>query len=87
VSNYEVEYSYAGDCNRISQGNIVRTTGGTNSTYNITGLQGGYLNYSITLVAANGTGRGPPYTDYARTRSTGVYGAECMVVVVVYVNA
>ena len=74
----------------------MQTTGGTNSSYNITGLQGAYLNYSITLVAVNGTGRSPPYTDFARTRSTGVcvecmivviYVHECMVVVVIYVHA
>ncbi len=75
ISYYEVTYSYAGECSGISDQNSIRRVDGTNSSYNITGLQA-YLNYSITLVAANGTGRGPPYTDYARTRSMGVYGVQ-----------
>ena len=80
VTEYKVEYSYAGECDGISQDSTVQTTGGANSSYNITGL-GAYLNYSITLVAINYTGRSPPNTVFARTSSTGIYG-----VVVVYVN-
>ena len=71
VSNYEVQYSYAGECDIIWRGSTIRTTGGTNSSYNITAL-GAYLNYSITLIAVNDTGRSPPYTDFARTRPTGL---------------
>ena len=74
VSNYEVQYSYAGECDIIRRDSTTRTTGGTNSSYNITGLHGANLNYSITLIAVNDTGRSPPYTDFARTRSTGVCG-------------
>ena len=73
VTEYEVWYYYAGECNRIWQGSTIWTTDGSNS-YNITGL-GAYLNYSITLVAVNGTGRSPPNTVFARTRSTGM---ECL---------
>ena len=94
MSNYEVQYSYAGECDSISRGGTTWTTGGSNASYNITGLHGAYLNYSITLIAVNDTGRSPPYTDFARTRSTGtclwsahavlivVYVHECIVVVV-----
>ncbi len=87
VSIYEVEYSYAGDCheNAISRDRVMQTTGGTNLSYNITSLPGAHLNYSITLVAVNGTGRGPPNTDYATTRSMGACGVH--MVIVVYVNA
>ena len=71
VSNYEVQYSYAGECeNIIGQDSTIWTDGGTNS-YNITGL-GANLNYNITLIAVNDTGRSPPYTDFARTRPTGL---------------
>jgi hypothetical protein len=75
ISYYEVTYSYVGECSRISDQSIIRRVDGTNSLYDITGLQP-YLNYSITLVAVNGTGRGPPYTDYARTSSTGACGVS-----------
>ena len=73
VSYYEVKYSYAGECNRIWRGSRIQRVDGANSSYNITGL-GAYLNYSITLVAINDTGRSPPYTVFVRTRSTGM---EC----------
>ena len=71
VSNYEVRYSYAGECNSIWRGSTIWTVSGNNSSYNITGL-GAYLNYSITLIAINDTGRSPPNTVFARTRSTGI---------------
>ena len=87
MSNYEVQYSYAGDCDIIWRGSTIQTTGGTNSSYNITGLQGAYFNYNITLVAVNDTGRSPPYTDFARTRSTGVCVCVEGTIVVVYVKA
>ncbi len=76
ISCYEVTYSYAGECSSISDRTITRGVDGTNSSYNITGLQGAYLNYSITLVAVNGTGRGPANTDFATTNSMGVYGVR-----------
>ena len=77
MSNYEVQYSYAGECDIILREGIrstTQTTGGTNSSYNITGLHGANLNYSITLIAVNDTGRSPPYTDFVKTRSMGVCG-------------
>lgn len=70
VTSYEVKYFYAGECIEVGQRNTILRVGGTNSSFNITGL-GAYLNYSITLVAINDTGRSPPNTDFAITRSTG----------------
>ena len=74
VTEYEVEYSYAGECSEISNDIITDTVGGSNSSYNITGL-GEYLNYSIALTAINDTrtGRSPPNIKFAVTLPTSTY--------------
>ena len=70
TSNYEVTYSYVGECTRTIGRSSTMIVDGTNSSYNITGL-GAYYNYNITLIATNGTGRSPPHTVFSKTSSTG----------------
>lgn len=74
VTEYEVEYFYAGECSEINNDIITETVGGSNSSYNITGL-GEYLNYSIALIAINDTrtGRSPPNIKFAVTLPTSMY--------------
>ena len=72
VSHYEVRHSYVGECSEISREEVLKMLDGANSTHNITGLEP-YLNYSITLIAINGTGQSPPNTVFVVTRSTGTY--------------
>ena len=71
VTEYEVEYSYAGECTEINEGITTETVSGSNSSYNITGLEE-YLNYTITLTAINDTGRSPPNIKFAVTRQTSI---------------
>jgi hypothetical protein len=66
VTEYEVEYSYVGECSEINQNIITVVVGRSNSSFNITGL-GEYLNYNITLTVINNAGRSPPNTIFAVT--------------------
>ena len=71
ISNYEVKYSYIGECVGVARGIATRNISGDSSSYNITGLGGEYFNYSINITAINATGRGPPNIAYALTKSAG----------------
>ena len=71
ISNYEVKYSYIGECEGVDRRIATRNISGDNSSYNITGLGGEYFNYSINITAINATGRGPPNIAYALTKSAG----------------
>ena len=76
VTDYEVRYSYAGECREISRHVFTETLGGSNYSYNITNLRG-YLNYSINLTAVNDTGASPPNIAFAVIHSTSIYMNYC----------
>ena len=65
-----MKYSYVGECSSVGRKTVTRTISGTESSYNITGL-GEYFNYSVNLTALNGTGRSPPFIEFALTKPTG----------------
>ena len=68
VTNYEVRYSYTGECSEISRDTHTQILDGSDMSYNITDL-GGHLSYSINLTAINDTGSSPPNIAFAVTRS------------------
>ena len=77
ITGYEVEYSYTGDCAEINEGITRETVSGSSLSYNITDLSGEYLNYTISLIAINDTGRSPPNIKSALTLPTSMLFNLC----------
>ena len=72
ISNYQVNYSYIGECTEIGREIHTRNVSGSDVSFNITGLQEEYyFQLRINLTAINSAGRSPPNTAYAATRATG----------------
>ena len=70
ITNYEVKYSYVGECGGVSKAVVTRRIDGGDSSYNVTGL-GEYFNYSINLTAINRDGTSPPFITFELTRPEG----------------
>ena len=72
ISNYEVKYSYIGECTGIGREIHTQMISGNVASYNITDLPGEYFNYSINLTAINSVGRTSPIVAYATTEAAGI---------------
>ena len=55
MDSYEVSFSYQGPCSGFNHTNTT-TVNGTTRQYTLTGLQE-FSNYTVTVVAVNGSGR------------------------------
>ena len=76
VTNYEVKYSYIGECPGVVRRIMTERVNESTTSFNITGITGEYSNYSINLTAINDTGTSPPNIAFAVTRSAGSYSVE-----------
>ena len=70
VDNYTVSFSYQGPCSGFNHTNTT-TVAGTTRQYTLTGLQE-FSNYTVTVVAVNGTGRSGGSSENVVTMSNGM---------------
>ena len=72
VTNYQVKYSYIGECPGVVRRIMMQRLNGSTISFNITGLEE-YSNYSINLTAINNTGISPPNIAFSLTGPAGSY--------------
>ena len=70
MDNYEVSFSYQGPCSGFNHTNTT-TVNGTTSQYTLTGLQE-FSNYTVTVVAVNGTRRSEESRENVVTMADGM---------------
>ena len=70
VTNYEVNYSYIGECSGVVRRIMTERVNENTTSFNITGLEE-YSQYSINLTAINNTGRSPPNVAFSMTGPAG----------------
>ena len=70
MDNYEVSFSYQGPCIGFNHTNTI-TVNGTTRQYTLTGLQE-FSNYTVTVVAVNGSGRSEGSSQNVVTMADGM---------------
>ena len=70
VTNYEVNYSYIGECSGVVRRIMTERVNENTTSFNITGLEE-YSQYSLNLTAINNTGRSPPNIAFSMTGPAG----------------
>ena len=70
MDSYEVSFSYQGPCSGFNHTNTT-TVDGTTSQYTLTGLQE-FSNYTVTVVAVNGSGRSEGSSQNVVTMADGM---------------
>ena len=76
MDSYEVSFSYQGPCSGFNHTNTV-TVDGTTRQYTLTGLQE-FSNYTVTVVAVNGTGRSEGSRENVVTMADGMCYSSIM---------